>query len=71
MTEYGDKPCADPNVPGLISYRYRGRFGWIMIGAFGNEDAMKEARRSTYDPVNVSKLEVWDGAKYVPVNREK
>jgi hypothetical protein len=30
VTDYWDKPCA---MRGLTSYRYAGRYGWIMIGA--------------------------------------
>lgn len=59
-----DKPLADH---GLISYRYRGRFGWIMIGASNNDDALSEARRSTDYPVSIDKLEIWNGSEYVPV----
>ena len=49
---------------GLTSYRARGRFSWIMIGARDHAEAMNEARRSTPDPRD---LEVWDGTAYVPV----
>jgi hypothetical protein len=55
-----NQPCA---APGLISYRARGRYGWIMIGAKDNTDAMREARRSTDNPTD---LQVWEGDKYVP-----
>lgn len=56
-----DRPLAGK---GLISYRAKGRYGFIMIGAENDADAAREARRSSdawHD------LEVWDGAKYVPV----
>lgn len=55
-------PCA---ATGLTSYRYRGTYGYIMIGAVDHADAMNEASRSCAyrDP---AKLEVWDGARYVP-----
>jgi hypothetical protein len=49
-----DKPCADK---GLTSYRAMGRFGCIMIGAKNNQDAMKEAKRSTPHPTD---LQVWN-----------
>jgi hypothetical protein len=45
-----DKPLA---APGLNSYRYRGRYGFIMIGATDTPDALNEARRSTDEPVTV------------------
>jgi hypothetical protein len=61
-----DKPLA---AAGLTSYRYRGRYGWIMIGAKDPDDALREASRSTHDPVTADKLEVWNGLQYVPVNR--
>jgi hypothetical protein len=56
-----DKPCA---APGFTSYRAKGRYGWIMIGARDDAHAMREARRSTPEPTD---LQVWDGARYVPV----
>jgi hypothetical protein len=55
-----DRPCA---AAGLTSYRARGRYGWIMIGAKDAADAMREALRSTDTP---GELQVWDGARYVP-----
>jgi hypothetical protein len=58
-----DRPCA---AEGLTSYRCRGRYGWIMIGARSSEEAMCEAARSTDKPER-SSLQVWDGAKYVSV----
>lgn len=48
---------------GLISYRYKGRYGWIMIGAKDDADALSEAKRSTQDVI-VDNLQVWDGSKY-------
>lgn len=50
-----DRPCA---TPGLTSYRYRGRYGWIMIGARDDRDAMREAARST-SPVAYEFLDRW------------
>jgi len=58
-----DRPLA---VSGLISYRARGRYGWVMIGAVDDVDALSEAYRSS-DSVSVGSLEVWDGQRYVPV----
>jgi hypothetical protein len=66
-TPITDKPLA---APGLTSYRCKGSFGWIMIGAHDHADAMRQARRSS-DSVQEKDLEVWDGSKYVPVNLEK
>ena len=50
-------------APGLISYRCKSPFGFVMIGATDNADAMKEALRSTPNP---KELERWNGAEYVP-----
>lgn len=51
-----ERPCADV---GLISYRYRGPYGWVMIGAKNHDDALNEAHRSC-DQVLTANLEVWD-----------
>jgi len=42
-----------------------GPYGYIMIGATGIADAMREARRSTENPDRRA-LEVWDNGQYVP-----
>lgn len=63
MNAYWDRPCA---ANGLVSYRYSGRYGYIMIGARDDADALREARRST-DVVEPGRLEVWDGERYAPV----
>jgi len=60
MTSH-DKPLA---IAGLISYRLRGPYGWIMIGAHDIADAMREAARSTPDPQRDA-LQAWDGTRYV------
>jgi hypothetical protein len=60
---YYNRPLA---APGLISYRYRGRYGWIMIGAKHDKDALIEAQRSTDDPVTADRLEKWSGTEYKP-----
>jgi hypothetical protein len=60
MEDYWNKPCA---AHGLKSYRYRGRYGWIMIGAKHDEDALREAARSTID-VTKDKLQQWNGVEY-------
>lgn len=61
MTETYDKPLA---AEGLISYRLKGRFGWVMIGALDDDDAMTQAARSTPNP-QIENLEIWNGAQYV------
>jgi len=61
-----DKPMA---APGLISYRYRGAFGWIMIGAVDTADALREARRSVSSgAATPDRMQVWNGSQYVPVD---
>lgn len=64
MNDLHDRPLA---VKGLVSYRYRGRYGWIMIGAKDNADALREAGRSTRDEPTMNNLEVWNGVRYEPV----
>lgn len=62
-----NKPLA---APGLTSYRCKGRFGWIMIGAKDHIDAMREARRSVdrlgADTPRREDLQIWNGKEYVP-----
>lgn len=58
-----ERPCA---VAGLTSYRYRGGFGWIMIGARDHDDALRESLRSTQIGGDIARLEVWNGKRYVP-----
>jgi hypothetical protein len=61
---FEDRPMA---APGLKSYRYRGRYGWIMIGAKDDRDALREASRSTGERTSREHLETWNGNEYVPV----
>jgi hypothetical protein len=62
-----DKPMA---AKGYISYRYRGRYGWIMIGALNDADALNEAGRSlNWDKPVMSNLERWNGECYVAFNK--
>ena len=61
------RPCA---AAGLISYRCKSAFGWIMIGATDNADAMREALRSS-DRVHRDHLEVWNGKQYVPAHNKQ
>ena len=65
-TPFWERPCASK---GLTSYRYLGKFGWIMIGATDTADAIREANRSLETPsAEIGRLEVWNGSRYVPVN---
>ena len=58
-----DKPLASK---GLKSYRAKGPYGYIMIGAKDHDDALKEAKRSN-SSITKEDLEIWDGKKYIPV----
>lgn len=62
-----DRPLA---AHGLTSYRLKGPYGWIMLGAQNHADAMDEAARSTRDPKREA-LQVWDGSEYVDVDWTK
>lgn len=59
---YTERPCA---ADGYTSYRYRGPYGWIMIGATSIQDAINEANRSTRGPAVIDRLEVWSGNQYM------
>lgn len=63
---YYDRPCAQ--AP-LMSYRYDGFYGWVMIGALDDGSALDEAARSV-DPYPVlNRLQRWnsDAGRYLPV----
>ena len=62
-TPMHDRPLA---AHGLTSYRLKGPYGWIMIGARNHQEAMSEAARSTAAP-KAEALQVWDGLKYIDV----
>ncbi len=64
MNTITNKPLADKH---LTSYRYAGPYGWIMIGAKDNENALNEAARSTEGQVKIEYLQIWDGNDYVPL----
>lgn len=64
---FHDKPMAGP---GLVSYRYQGAYGWIMIGATDHAQALREAQRSTSLPVSEDKLQIWAGSAYQPVQAD-
>jgi hypothetical protein len=51
-----NSPLADK---GLKSYRLKGRYGHVMIGAKDHDDAMRQAARSTDNPKREN-LEEWD-----------
>ena len=48
-------------IPGVYSasYRYRGRFGYLMVVAKNPADALKEAAKSISGPIDVGRLGVW------------
>ncbi len=52
---------------GLITYRYRGRYGFIYIGASTDTEALSEAQRSTDDKVTPDRLERYNGRRFVGV----
>lgn len=57
-----NKPMA---AQGLTSYRYKGTYGWIMIGATDHADALREAQRSMrHDVATLDNLQVWNGTQY-------
>ena len=64
MIDFTDRPMA---AHGLLSYRYKGRYGWVMIGASDHLKAIKEAQRSTADTVTPDRLQFWDGQQYSPI----
>lgn len=60
-----DKPLA---VAGLTSYRYRGAYGWIMIGAKDTADALREANRSLCSgTATIDGLQIYTVTGYKPV----
>jgi len=55
---FTERPCA---AAGLISYRYAGRWSYIMIAATSAQDALNEADRSlTHGVARISQLEIWN-----------
>ena len=62
-----DRPLASK---GLISYRYYGDYGFIMVGATDNESALQETNRSLSKGFAIiEKLQVWNNVRneYVDV----
>jgi len=51
---------------GLTSYRLKGRYGFIMIGAKSHGEALREALRSTSE-AKLENLEIWNGSEYKAV----
>ena len=51
-----NKPLAEA---GLDSYRCKGQYGWVMIGARSIDEAMSEAKRSSNTAMH-NKLEKWN-----------
>lgn len=62
-----NKPLA---APGLLSFRLKALYGWIMIGAKDEAEALKEARRSAAE-ARIERLEKWNGHTYVPCQGSK
>ena len=58
--EQWNKPLA---MPGFISYRYRGPFGWIMASAHDTEGALREVARSRDATIDKSNLQIYDYEK--------
>lgn len=66
MAHFTDRPCA---AQGLTSYRYKGPFGFIMIGAIDSNDAMRQAQRSLSSGApSPCALQVWDDNRGTYVN---
>lgn len=51
-------------APGLLSYRCANPYGWTMIGALSDDDALHQARCSSAG-ARREDLQRWDGAEYV------
>lgn len=61
MKPVHERPCA---APGLVSYRYwNGAYGWVMIGARDDADALREAARSITGSAHMFNLWVWSEDK--------
>lgn len=56
-------------APGLISYRCKNRYGWTMIGATNDDEALAHAKRSCAG-AKKEDLQVWDGGQYVPCHQQ-
>jgi hypothetical protein len=50
---------------GFVSYRYKGPFGFVMIGATDDADALYQASRSLSSGLpDRANLQVWKGDRY-------
>lgn len=58
------KPRADK---GYKTYRYKGRYGYVTIGANNKTEALKEAERSIDGKADAANLEELKGEEFVPV----
>lgn len=58
---FTDKPMA--SAP-WKSYRYKGRYGFIMIGAMNDQEALSEAQRSESEANDIKRLQRWNGSEY-------
>ena len=61
-----DKPLA---AHPWRSYRYKGLFGWVMIGASDDQDALNEAKRSVSGTPTMDRLQRWNGTVYEGVQQ--
>ena len=57
MRELYNRPLS---ANGLTSYRYKGRFGWIMAAAHDTEGALMEVARSTDAKIERANLQIYD-----------
>ena len=60
MHELCNRPLS---ANGLTSYRYKGPYGWIMIGAHDTEGALMEAARSTDAKIECANLQIYNYEK--------
>lgn len=67
MIPVHDRACA---ALGFKSYRCRSPYGWIMIGATDDDDALREARRSHAGAKRTSLQRYVDGKGYQPIMAE-
>lgn len=64
-TPISERPCA---LPGRDSYRAKGPFGWVMMGARNASQARRMASSAGADP---STLELWEGDHYAPAKENE
>lgn len=55
-----NKPLA---MPGFISYRYKGPYGWIMAAAHDDDGALRQVARSTDAKIDKANLQIYDYEK--------